>query len=383
MTGLPHFLLRRPGKGCIVAGCRPGGTGRHRAASGAGNVDVLSDVLRAIRLTGALYFDVSARAPWIAETPPISSIGASVMPEFEHVISFHIMLAGWCWAQLADESEPPVRVQAGDAVIFVRGDGHYMCSQLGRRSVPDLGLYHRPKDRRLPFVLGQLGGDGEPARFVCGYLGCDAGPLNPLLGALPRLLHIRFDSEAGQLIRSLIGLTLEEEGTPRAGSETILSRLSELMFLQAVRQHIGELPARATGWLAGLRDRQIGAALALIHGQPARPWTLEALAHEVGMSRSSFADRFTDLLGTPPMHYLSRWRLQLSTQLLERPHSNVAQVAAAVGYESEAAFSRAFKKALGMPPGTWRQTRAARPPAGRERQAAASPDPAPAEARAR
>jgi AraC-like DNA-binding protein len=323
-------------------------------------VDVLSDMLQAIRLTGSVYFDVSARAPWIAETPPVSRICANVMPGFEHVISFHIMLEGLCWVQLADESEPPVRLETGDAVIFVQGDGNYMCSQLGQRSVPDLGRYHRPRNTALPFVLNQLGGDGEPARFVCGYLGCDSQPLNPFLASLPRLLHIRFKSEAGVVIHNLIGLTLEEEETPRAGSETILSRLSELMFLQAVRQYIGDLPAHATGWFAGLRDRQIGAALTLIHGQPARPWTLDALAHEVGMSRSSFVDRFTGLLGTPPMHYLSHWRLQLSTQLLERPKSNVGHVAAEVGYESEAAFSRAFKKAFGLSPGTWRHARAAR-----------------------
>lgn len=320
-------------------------------------MDVLSDVLRAVRLTGAVYFEVSARGPWVAETPPASRICAKVMPEFEHVISFHIMLDGWCWAQLADESEPPVRMDAGDAVIFVGGEGHYMGTECGKRAEPNLDLYYRPADRALPFVLNEIGGSGEPARFVCGYLGCDARPYNPLLGALPRMLHVKCTSEAGDLTCKLIRVALQESGRHRTGGETILSKLGELMFLQAVRQHIDGLPAHSTGWLAGLRDRHVGAALALMHSRPSEAWTIEALAREVGMSRSALADRFSGLMGTPPMHYLSNWRLQLATRLLESPGKSIAEAAAEVGYESEAAFNRAFKKAVGAPPGAWRRGR--------------------------
>ena len=157
-------------------------------------MDVLADVLRAVRLTGAIYFDVHARAPWIGETPLISSICAKVMPEFEHVISFHIMLDGGCWAQLGDESQPAIRLEEGDAVIFAHGDGHVMSSEPGQRSTPNIDMYYRPNDRALPFVLRELGGTGEKSRFVCGYLGCDARPFNPLLDALPRQLHVRGSS---------------------------------------------------------------------------------------------------------------------------------------------------------------------------------------------
>lgn len=318
-------------------------------------MDVLSDVLRAVRLTGAVYFDVRAREPWVAETPATSSICARVMPEFDHVIAFHIMLEGWCWAQLADESEPAVKLEAGDAVIFPDGEGHYMATERGKRAQPDMNLYYRPHDRALPFVLNELGGAGAPARFVCGYLGCDARPFNPIVNALPRMLHVRADSRGGALTHDLIRVALQEHEQPRAGGETILSKLSELMFLQAVRQYVDSLPPHATGWLSGLRDRQISAALALMHGRPGESWTLDMLAREVGMSRSAFAERFTQLMGVSPMQYLSNWRLQRAARLLERQGMSVARAAAEVGYESEAAFNRAFKKQVGVPPGAWRR----------------------------
>lgn len=319
-------------------------------------MDVLSDVMHAVRLTGAVYFDVDARAPWTAETPAVSSICTKVMPEFEHVISFHIMLDGWCWAQLADESEPPIKLEEGDAVLFARGDAHFMSTEQGKRSVPDMALYYRPTDRALPFVLRELGGNGESARFVCGYFGSDAQPFNPILDALPRQLHVR-RSTSGNLAHELIRAALKESEAPRAGGETILSRLSELIFLQAVRQHIDALDPEATGWLAALRDRHVGAALRLMHADPAAPWTLDSLAQQIGLSRSAFAERFASVMGTPPMHYLCNWRLQLAARLLERQGLSIARAAAEVGYESEAAFNRAFKKQLGMPPGTWRRAR--------------------------
>lgn len=322
-------------------------------------MDVLSDVLSAVRLTGAVYFDVNARAPWIAETPAVSSICANVMPEFEHVIAFHIMMDGWCWAQLADESEPAVRMEAGDAVILVGGEAHFMGTERGKRDAPNLDLYFRPRDRPLPFVLSELGGSGEPARFVCGYIGCDARPFNPILGALPRLLHVRASSAGGNLTLELIRVALQETERPRAGGETLLSKLSELMFLQAVRQHVDGLSPQSRGWLSGLRDRHVGAALHAMHAQPAEPWTLDTLAREVGLSRSAFAERFTDLVGVPPMHYLGNWRLQLAARLLEGRGKSIAEAALAVGYESEAAFNRAFKRQVGLPPGAWRRSREA------------------------
>ena len=176
-------------------------------------MDVLSDVLRSVRLTGAIYFDVHAGAPWVAETPPVSSICDRVMPEFEHVIAFHIMLQGWCWAQISDLSEPAIRLESGDAVIFAAGDPHFMGTERGRRSSPDMDLYFRPNDRPLPFTLKQLGGSGEKARFVCGYLGCDAHPFNPILNALRRQMHVQGSSVGGTLTRDLISVAFARERT--------------------------------------------------------------------------------------------------------------------------------------------------------------------------
>jgi len=322
-------------------------------------LDVLSDVLRAVRLTGAVYFDMNARAPWVAESPATATICAKVMPDFERVISFHIMLDGVCYAQLADESEPPIKLESGDAVIFVRGEAHVMASEQGQRSRPNMDLYFKPTDRPLPFVFDELGGSGDKARFVCGYLGCDALPFNPILEALPHIMHIKSSSSSGRLIHELIRTALKESQSPRAGGETILSKLSELMFLQAIRDHIETMTDTSKGWLSGLRDRHVGNALSLMHGRPAENWTLDSLAKEVGQSRSAFAERFADVMGVPAMQYLGNWRLQLAARALERQGTSVAQAAAEVGYESEAAFNRAFKRLVGVPPGAWRRGRSA------------------------
>lgn len=326
-------------------------------------MDVLSDVLSAVRLTGAVYFDVRAREPWVAETPATSRICANVMPAFEHAISFHIILEGWCWAQLGDQSEPAVKLERGDAVIFIGGEGHFMSTELGQRAEPMMDLYYKPNDRPLPFLLNGLGGEGKEARFVCGYLGCDARPFNPILDALPRLLVVRAESKGGRLTHDLIRHALEENESTGAGGETILSKLSELMFLQAVREYVDNLPPESIGWLSGLRDRHVGAALKLMHGKPAECWTLDSLSREVGLSRSAFAERFTELMGTPPMQYLGHWRLQRAARLLENQNLSIAQAAAEVGYESEAAFNRAFKKRVGQPPGAWRKSRLTTPAA--------------------
>jgi AraC-like DNA-binding protein len=322
-------------------------------------LDVLSDVLRAVRLTGAVYFDINARAPWIAASPPTATICANVMPDFERVISFHIMLDGCCWAQLSDESEPAIKLDTGDAVIFVRGEPHVMASEPGKHAQPDLGMYVRPTDRPLPFIFNEFGGTGEKARVLCGYLGCDGQPFNPIVEALPHVMHVRSTSSSGRMIHELMRTVLQESTTPRAGGETILSKLSELMFLQAVRDHIETLSASSKGWLSGLRDRHVGAALALMHGRPTEAWTLDTLAKEVGQSRSAFAERFADVMGVPAMQYLGNWRLQLAARALERQGTSVAQAAAEVGYESEAAFNRAFKRLVGVPPGAWRRNRSA------------------------
>jgi AraC-like DNA-binding protein len=302
--------------------------------------DTLSDVLRAVRLQGAVYFFVEAADPWVAEAPPAKAVAAAVMPGSEHVIEYHVVTRGACWAGLVDGEA--ARLEAGDVVVFPHGDSHVVSSTPGMRAEPDWEGHRRPADEQLPFPY-QVGEGDNQTQLVCGFLGCDARPFNPLLSTLPRMIHVRGgtdDSGLGQFMR----LAIDESQRKRAGGECVLARLSELMFVQVVRRYLESLPEDHTGWLAGLRDRHVGRALSLLHGDPAHPWTLEALAQRIGLSRSALADRFTHFVGQPPMQYLTCWRMQVAAGLLAGGHASVAGVALAVGYDSEAAFSRAFKK---------------------------------------
>ena len=318
-------------------------------------MDVLSDVLAAVRLKGAVFLDVDAGTPWVGETPAAEIIAPAVMPDAEHIIMFHLIMSGSCWAALStDDAEPPIQLTAGDVLVVPKGQQHVMSSEPGVHGIPNLSIYRRPVDRPLPFSI-RHGGEGDiRTRFICGYLGCDARPFNPLLSALPDLMRARPPQEGGW-VTDLFRIALAERDRPRAGTETILSKLSELMFVEIVRRHIESLPEESGGWLSGLRVRHIGEALKLIHGRPTEEWTLDGLARDVGLSRTTFADRFVHYAGMPPMQYLARWRMQLAARRLENPGNTIAQVAAEVGYESEAAFNRAFKKLIGTSPGKWRK----------------------------
>jgi AraC-like DNA-binding protein len=319
-------------------------------------MDVLSDVLRAVRLTGAVFFERYEQAPWVGESPASAEIAAMVMPGAEHVISFHAVLSGTCWAANADSPEQAAALKAGDIVIFPMGSANVMSSAPGMRGVVDLASHIRPPDRHLPIVTHRKG-DGADCQIVCGYLGCDLRPFNPLLEALPRLFHAQMSAAGQSWLANMLRVAAAETVLGGAGSETMLAKLAELMFVEVVRKHIASLPEDAPGWLSALRDRQIGQATRLIHGRPENQWTLEALAHEVGLSRSVFVDRFTHLVGVSPMHYLGRWRMQLAARHLQVLGVSVAEAGAHVGYESEAAFSRAFKKYVGVSPGAWRRGR--------------------------
>jgi AraC-like DNA-binding protein len=201
-------------------------------------------------------------------------------------------------------------------------------------------------------------GDGAPdARFICGYLGCDARPFSPLLAALPRMLRVpakQGGDPAGEFMR----IAAAETDRARWGSAAIRARLAETLFVAAVRRYLDALPEGATGWLGGLRNPHVGRALALLHARPAHPWTLEALAREVGLSRTVLHERFAALIGQPPMHYLTLWRMQLAASRLAHGNEKIAFIALEVGYKSEAAFSRAFKRLVGSPPASWRRQRA-------------------------
>jgi AraC-like DNA-binding protein len=313
-------------------------------------MDALSDVLRAVRLSGAFFFDVHARAPWVAETPLGRSVVNSMFPGSDHLISYHLLMEGSCWLEI--EGEQPIRMEAGDIVVLPHGDTHVLATEIGMRKSPQMSLYRRPESGNFMPARIQVGSDtGEPAHFVCGFLGCDSRPYNPLLTSLPRMIHVR--NQAGGALGEYFRFALAES-RERMGGECMLGRISELMFVDVVRRHLEALPAEQNNWLAGLRDPYVGRALMALHAHPARDWSLEALAAEAALSRSAFAERFAQFVGQPAMQYLTQWRMQLATNYLRGGSESVAAIANRVGYESEAAFSRAFKKVLGTPPSEWR-----------------------------
>jgi AraC-like DNA-binding protein len=329
-------------------------------------VDVLSDVLLAVRLTGAVFFDIDARSPFVTESPSTEVIATKVSGDSDHVIAFHIVIEGCCWAEAVGDPESAVLLQAGEMVIYPAGDANILASAPGMRARPDFSLYYRPVSEALPFPISvNRGSDGVRCRFVCGFLGCDTRPFNPLLASLPRLVHAPVSARSWRWVGGLLDAALEARDSPGAGQEAMLAKLSEVMFIEALRAHIHSLPPEARGWVAGLRDREVGSALRVIHGRFAEPWSLESLAHEVGMSRSSFADRFVAYVGVPPMGYLARWRLQVAARMLQGG-STVVRAAVAVGYQSESAFTRAFKREVGVAPGMWRRRRADSPRPGIE-----------------
>ena len=258
---------------------------------------------------------------------------------------------GRCFTNLIGEE--PIAVEAGEVIVFTKGDQHVLSSSPGMRADPDAPSPHDSvPGSQLPFFIN-LGGDGPTsARFVCGFLACDAQPFNPLLDNdhQDRRPARRHAGWLGQFIR----VAMMESADKRAGGESVLAKLSELMFIEVVRRHLEALPPEQAGWLAGLRDPFVGKALSLMHAKPARNWTIEDLAKDVGLSRSVLAERFVDLVGMPPMQYLAKWRMQIASGLLTGGTANIARIAAETGYGSEAAFSRAFKKMVGVPPSAWR-----------------------------
>jgi AraC-like DNA-binding protein len=319
--------------------------------------DVLSDVLRAIRLTGAVYFDFELSSPWVLEAPPSRQIAGRVLPGAQRVIEYHLIARGTCWGHAVDQE--PIRLRQGDVILFPQGDAHVLSSAPELRAPLDLSVFARPTTP-LPMVYEFGGGGPERARIVCCFLGCDERPYNPLLSSLPSAIHLPATGpeQTTGWLGALSSIASTEASSKRAGSENVLGRLSELIFVEAIRRYLETLSAAQTGWLAGLRDPVVGQALAALHGEPCSAWTVERLARQVGLSRSVFAERFTEMVGQPPMQYLALWRMQLASRLLVEG-SPVATVASAVGYESEAAFSRAFKKLVGQAPATWRKGAAA------------------------
>jgi AraC-like DNA-binding protein len=334
--------------------------GRHDQSSGplASNAaDSLSDVLEVVRLTGALFFLVDAAPPWIAEAPASAALAPVILPRAQHVVSYHVIVEGSCWCAI--EGEAPVRLHAGDVIVVPHGDAYALSTERGARSGATLeqllDWFHQMASGQLPVVVKEGGDGAERLNIICGFLGCDALPFNPILATLPRLLHVKSPKGADDGLTALIEFARGECRNAKSGRRSVLLRLGELMFVEVVRRHLASLESDAGGWLAGLRDPLVGRALARLHERPNRPWTLDALARELATSRSVLSQRFAHFVGEPPMHYLTRWRMQVAAGRLADETAKVAAVARDVGYDSEAAFSRAFKKATGIAPTAWRK----------------------------
>jgi AraC-like DNA-binding protein len=351
MTGRPDRLPGRPKPAEPSAAAEEAPTG----------IDALSDVLRAVRLTGSLFFLVDASTPWIAQAPSGQTLAPAILPGAQQIVSFHVITEGVAWCVMA--GQPPLRLDAGDVVVIPHGDPYALCCpQDLRGALPlraQLEWFRLMAAGRLPFVVTEGGGGAGRLGVVCGFLGCDVVPFNPVVAALPPVLHVR--RPAGGVhdrLAQLVEFAVAEARDRRPGSDCVRLRISELMFVEVVRRHVGTLPAEDTGWLAGLRDPVVGRALTLLHQRPAEPWTLERLGRAAGLSRSALAERFQHLVGHPPMQYLTHWRMQLAAKLLAEG-LKVSAVALRVGYDSEAAFSRAFKRAAGLSPSAWRSSRPA------------------------
>jgi len=320
--------------------------------------DVLSDLLRAVRFRGAIFYYTEGIAPWVAETPAAAAIAPAILPGSEHMIPFHGLVKGSCWVALAGGES--VRMSEGDLILFPQGDAHVMSSAPGLRDPDaDASSFYAERPPQLPHAvqLGDHASAGAPrVTIACGYLGLDARPFNPLLQALPRVLHVPGrDLGDGAWITTFLGVVVDESRRRRPGGEAVLERMSEMLFVEVLRRHVDALAPEQTGWLAGLRDPSVGKVLALLHGHPARSWTLATLSRAAGLSRSSLHERFVQLLGQPPMQYLTRWRMQLASARLRDTDAKHLHIANAVGYDSEAAFSRAFKREVGVSPAAWRR----------------------------
>ncbi len=314
-------------------------------------MDALSDVLRVTRLSGGVFLEAEFTAPWCISGRISPDDCKPFLAAPRHVIASHFVAAGRM--QLRAEGGATADVRAGEIVLLPHNDLHYLGSELNSTPMPAREIMQPPRNGGLARIV--YGGGGETTQVLCGYLGSDA-PFNPLLAALPKMLKLDVRTTAsGAWIESSFRFAASEIAAGRLGSTTVIAKLSELLFIEAVNQFVSSLPAEQRGWLAGLRDPQVGRALASLHARPTEEWTAETLAREVGMSRSAFAERFSSLVGQPPMQYLALWRMHMAAQHLREGRSSIAQIAFAIGYDSEAAFSRAFKRQFGASPGAWRK----------------------------
>lgn len=316
-------------------------------------MDVLSEILKVVRLDSAIFFNAEFSAPWCLHSPESRRVAPLLAPGAGHLIIYHLLVEGDAYAHVSDGARVPLR--AGDIVTFPHGDAHYLGS--GPRTEVIDAAAALPALLKQGLAMVKTGGGGSASRFICGFLACDPQLSQAFLGGLPRIIKLNIrDDPSGQWLENSLRFSVTEAAAARAGADAMLAKLSEVVFVETVRRFVRDLPDGQIGWLAGARDPYVGKALTLIHRRHADRWTITGLAQEVGVSRSVLADRFRHLLGEPPMTYLTRWRLRLGAQRLRSSNHSVAQIAAEIGYESEAAFNRAFKREFALPPARYRQT---------------------------
>jgi AraC-like DNA-binding protein len=319
-------------------------------------MDVLSEVLKIVRLEGALFFNGEFSAPWCLSEPHSTAIVPYLSPGAGHLILYHFLTEGRAYAVLPGGRRE--ELTAGDIVIFPHGDAHLLGNGSIEKPVDAVQMFAKNLTQGLK--LAQFGGGGEITRFVCGFMACEPRLSEVFLAGLPKMLKVHVANEpSGQWLENSIRFSVGEVNGSNAGSGLVLAKLSELLFVETLRRYISALPPGEIGWLAGARDPIIGQALALLHKEPAHPWTIANLARRIGLSRTRLAERFRDFLGESPMAYLAQWRLKLGAEILQSTDDSVAEVAAAVGYGSEAAFNRAFKRKFDYPPAQFRRNRKA------------------------
>ncbi|WP_201189000.1 AraC family transcriptional regulator [Pseudomonas fluorescens] len=314
-------------------------------------MDALSQTLRVVRLVGAIFINARFTAPWCYQSPRADTAAPFLEPDAERVVIFHLITEGQCYVELGDD--PPMRLSAGDVVLFPQGDAHRMSSRPGLKPANsarlDEILARRP--RQLSY-----GGGGEVSRLVCGYLACDTRLAGMLLNGLPAIVRVNVrDSNAGKWLESSVRYALAEARSPRPGGEGVLAKLAEVLFIEVLRLYMHQQGEGRTGWLAGVGDRIVGTALNALHKKPCHSWTLEELARTAGTSRSVLAERFQQLVGISPMQYLTQWRMLLAANLLRSSNSSLLRIAEEVGYQTDTAFSRAFRREFGAPPAAWRR----------------------------
>jgi len=318
-------------------------------------MDALSEILRVIRLDSAVYINAELSAPCCLATPHSRQLAPMLAQRGGHVIIYHLIRDGRAYVQL--EGEERVTLSAGDVVTFPHGDSHVLGSGDAGQPIDVRSALPGVLERRLELL--HVGGGGERTRLICGFLSCDPQLGQAFLGGLPRVITINIREEpSGHWLENSLEFSVTQAARHEADGDAMLAKLSEAVFAETLRRYVRHLPQDETGWLAGARDPDVGRALTLLHQRPDDPWTIAGLAKEIGVSRTVLAERFRHFLGVPPMTYLTRWRLRLGARALTTTSRSVAQIAVETGYESEAAFNRAFKREYGLPPARYRKDKA-------------------------